>query len=109
MISAMREDTNAVRLTFRIRRELSDLIPSFLANRHNDIRVGLDFIKRKDLKSLRLMGHNLAGSGAAYGFPIVSDIGREMEKAAIASDLHKANSCIHALAHVISNSDVIYV
>jgi hypothetical protein len=101
--------TKATRHKVFIKRELSELIPSFLENRYNDIRVGLDFIKRGDLKALRLMGHNLSGSGAAYGFPLISDIGKQMEQAAQSGDLVMANTCIHALALVINNSEVIYV
>jgi hypothetical protein len=108
MINTM-SATKSTRHKVHVRRELSDLIPSFLENRYNDIRVGMAFIKRGDLKALRLMGHNLTGSGSAYGFPLISDIGREMERAAVAGDLVKANICIHALALVINNSEVIYV
>jgi HPt (histidine-containing phosphotransfer) domain-containing protein len=39
-------------------------------------------LKNRDFEALRKAGHNLKGTGAAYGFGEITDIGRSLEAAA---------------------------
>jgi HPt (histidine-containing phosphotransfer) domain-containing protein len=66
---------------------LQPLIPDYLRNRRNDLQKIADALTRKDLGALRKLGHDMAGSGGAYGIPPISEIGRVIENAALASDM----------------------
>jgi HPt (histidine-containing phosphotransfer) domain-containing protein len=65
---------------------LQPLIPDYLRNRRNDLQKIADALTKRDLAALRKLGHDMAGSGGAYGIPPISDIGRTIENAALASD-----------------------
>src|SRR5262249_11679875 len=61
-------------------------IPHLLANRRGDVRLVLEAIDHRSFDAIRRVGHNLKGSGASYGFPAISEIGRVLEEAALAQD-----------------------
>lgn len=42
--------------------------------------------ERSDYDSMRIFGHRLKGSGAAYGIPVLSEIGSVIEELAAAED-----------------------
>ena len=65
---------------------LQPLIPDYLKNRRLDLQRLADGLARKDFALLRKTGHDMAGSGGAYGLPPISDLGRRIEDAAVAGD-----------------------
>jgi HPt (histidine-containing phosphotransfer) domain-containing protein len=62
--------------------DLADLIPGYLANRKKDIAAIHDALEKKDLETVRILGHSMKGSGGGYGFETIADIGMLLEKAA---------------------------
>ena len=62
--------------------DLADLIPGYLANRKKDIAAIHEAVEKKDLDTVRILGHSMKGSGGGYGFQIITDIGMLLEKAA---------------------------
>ena len=65
---------------------LKPLIPDYLKNRRADLQKIADALAKKDFTALRKLGHDMAGSGGAYGIPPISDIGRGIENAALANE-----------------------
>lgn len=65
---------------------LLPLIPKYLDNRRQDLVRLADAVAARDLKALRKLGHDMSGSGGAYGIPPVSEIGKRIEDAALAGD-----------------------
>ncbi len=65
---------------------LRDLLPGYLARRREELATLHDALEREDFEKLRTIGHNLHGSGGAYGLMKVSQFGKELEVAATASD-----------------------
>lgn len=65
---------------------LQPLIPDYLNNRRLDLQRLADALARRDFAALRKTGHDMAGSGGAYGLPPISDLGRRIEDAAVAGD-----------------------
>lgn len=61
---------------------LQDLLPDFIARRHEDAVQLKRAVAQGDLDTVRLLGHRMAGSGTTYGFPLLSEIGRGLERAA---------------------------
>jgi len=62
------------------------LIPGYLANRQKDLGRIRDALAAGDFQTLRIIGHDLKGSGGAYGIPPLSELGGRLEKAALAAD-----------------------
>lgn len=58
------------------------LLMRYLDRKQTDLANIEKAIAGKDYEEARRIGHNLAGSGAAYGFIRVSVLGRQIEAAA---------------------------
>ena len=74
------------RIRVEVDTDLLDLVPGFLDNRRADldsIRVALD---RGDYRGIHRIGHNLKGDSGALGFDGLGEVGRELERAALAQD-----------------------
>jgi len=59
----------------------------YIANRIRELPGLRDALRRSDLQALRTGGHNVKGTGAAYGFAELTELGRALESAAKASGL----------------------
>jgi len=46
-------------------------------------------LEKRDFAALRKYGHNMKGSGGGYGFANLTELGKEMEEAALAEDINK--------------------
>jgi HPt (histidine-containing phosphotransfer) domain-containing protein len=58
------------------------LIGKYLSHRKDDINELLNALADSDFETIRDTGHNLYGSGSAYGLDHISFIGASIEKAA---------------------------
>ena len=72
-------DAASVRIDFEIDPELQDLIPGYVANCLEDLRKIEPLVDQGDFESVAGLGHNLKGSGRAYGFARISEIGAALE------------------------------
>jgi HPt (histidine-containing phosphotransfer) domain-containing protein len=61
---------------------LADLVPGFLDGRRRDIDAIATALERSDYDNVRILGHNMKGSGAGYGFNRITEIGTSLEQAA---------------------------
>lgn len=96
------EDSNDDPLNL-VPQELFHLIPGFLDRREKEIVDLREMLVRQDYGAIRDTGHRLRGMGAGYGFDLISEIGREMETAALASDRAVIESLVTQLALVTQN------
>ncbi|MDZ4797354.1 MAG: response regulator [Bryobacteraceae bacterium] len=77
---------------------LADVVPEYLARRRRDVPAILTSLGFADYDSIRVLGHNMKGSGGGYGFPVLSEIGARIEKAALARDPAAVRGQINELA-----------
>jgi len=66
----------------RVLASLAALVPGFLEGRRQDIVTIAAALERSDYDSVRILGHNMKGSGAGYGFNRITEIGASLEQAA---------------------------
>ena len=76
------EEQRSGKIIVHVDNDLADLIPGYLANRKKDIITIHDALEKKDMETIRIIGHSMKGSGGGYGFDTITDIGLLMEKAA---------------------------
>lgn len=79
------------------------LIASYLEKREADLEILRSSLAECDLEYIRLKGHNLSGSGSAYGLDRISEIGKALEAAAIDQDIDTISEQIDVLEHYIHN------
>ena len=69
-----------------IAKDLEDLIPVFLKNRHKEVDTLRVALASADFDQLRQLGHRMKGVGNSYGFAQVSDFGKHVEDGARSGD-----------------------
>lgn len=78
----MSAQDSADNITVRIDKDFEDLIPNYLENRRKDIELILDALGEEDYKTIDILGHSMKGTGEAYGFAFISELGRKIELSA---------------------------
>ena len=98
LLQAIREHTTAEsppppmesppqeKLPVPVKTSVKDLIPAYLNNcRQNVIDMG-EALDRVDFETVTILGHNMSGSGAMFGFQPITDFGAALQLAAESSD-----------------------
>lgn len=80
---------------------LTDLLPQYFALCRRDLEHIRKALQDENLNDIRIVGHNLKGSGGAYGFPELSGIGLAMETAAKTGDRETLELQIEELANFL--------
>jgi HPt (histidine-containing phosphotransfer) domain-containing protein len=73
-------------LEVTVARDLEDLIPTFLRNRHKELDSLKVALAAADFEQLGQLGHRMKGVGNSYGFAHVSNIGKSIEDGARRGD-----------------------
>ena len=82
------------------------LVGQYLQNREGDIGKLQDALRRDDFETIRVTGHNLYGSGSAYGLDEVSRIGANLEQAAEQQDSTGVARLVGELAEFLRTVEV---
>ncbi len=77
--------------------ELLAIIPQFFQNIRDEIEELREEGSGQNMTDLAIFGHSLKGTGAAYGFPCLTDLGKELETVAKAGDFHGASERLEAI------------
>ena len=87
---------------------LKPLIPKFLDNRQQDILDLKAAISASDYEAMRIIGHNLRGSGKGYGFAPITEMGTTIEEAVQAQDMATIESTVNELASYLDSVEPVY-
>ncbi len=87
----------------RIDPDIMDLVPDFLANRKNDVQSMRQALTGMDFEAVGRIGHSIKGAGGGFGFDRISELGRDIERAARDRNADLLRSGIDALAHYLEN------
>lgn len=75
------------RVHVQVAKVLEPLMPNYLNNRHEEVVTLRQYSGSSDFDAIRRIGHQLRGSGSAYGLGELSTIGTRLESAAARADL----------------------
>ncbi len=78
------------------------LMTRYLERRQSDLATLRQALADKDFEAVRLAGHNMFGSGAAYGFTGITALGARLEKAADARQVEAIRGLIDELETFIN-------
>ncbi|MCW5978938.1 MAG: response regulator [Bryobacteraceae bacterium] len=93
-------------ISVRIDPRLRELVPWFIEKRRKEVEIIDEALARGDFELVRMLGHNMKGSGAGYGLPRVSELGAELESAAKAQKALEAGQVARRLADYLSRVDI---
>ncbi len=97
------------KILVQVDEELMDLVPGYLERLLSNIETIRELVDSKDFDQVKVLGHNLKGSGGGYGFDRVSELGAEMEIAARDSDLEKILDKCDEIVYFVNNLEIEYV
>ncbi len=87
---------------------IESLVPAYLTNRYDDLHELIAAIDRADHAAARTIGHGMKGSGAAYGFAPIGEIGRNIERCAARRDSNGIKDQITSLQDYLNRLEVSY-
>lgn len=82
------------------------LVGRYLEKRESDIAKLREALQHRDFETIRVTGHNLFGSGSAYGLDEISRIGARLEQAAGERDAAGSACLVAELADFLQKIDV---
>jgi len=97
---------NSERIILRMDNDLKEIIPTYLESRQQDVIRLSKMLAQENFESLQTLGHRMKGTGAAYGFNTITDIGRDLEIAAKHMDRKTIGTCIAMLASYLKRIEI---
>ena len=95
-------------LKVTVERDLEDLIPVFLKNRHKELETLRVALAAADFEQLRQLGHRMKGVGNSYGFTHVSTLGKYIEDGARSGDRASLDARIREYADYLARVQISY-
>ena len=88
--------------------DLEELVPEFIENRYEDIEKINECLDSNEIDEIQRLGHSMKGSGGGYGFHEITDLGGELEQAAVRGDKDKIDELNKKLAQYLKVVKVVY-
>ena len=89
--------------------EIADLVPIFLRNQLEDVESIVEACEQRDYEKIRVLGHNMKGTGSAYGFDAISEIGASLERCAKERNSEKVRILAEEVSVYLDGIQVVYV
>ena len=96
-------------LVVRVEPDIQDVVPAYLDKRRKDIPTYRRALENQDFETLSMLGHKMKGTGAGYGFPVLTEIGGAIERAALSKDSGSIAADVDRLARYVDNVKLDYV
>jgi HPt (histidine-containing phosphotransfer) domain-containing protein len=91
-----------------VQKDLEDLIPVFMRNRHKELDALRVALAAADFEQLRQLGHRMKGVGNSYGFTHVSTLGKRVEDGARSGDRASLSASITEYGEYLSKVTITY-
>ena len=88
--------------------DMEELIPGYLENRWADIRAVNAGLEQGNFETIRILGHDMKGTGAGYGFNPITDIGARLEQAAKDQNQEEIRTLVGGLTSYLERVEVVY-
>jgi hypothetical protein len=95
--------------TVYIDKDLEQLIPDYLDNRRNDAVRIREALQNEDFEAIRIIGHNMKGTGGGYGFDALTLKGGEIQAAALRRESIALLRLSDELLDYIGGIEIVYV
>jgi histidine phosphotransfer protein HptB len=91
-----------------VQKDLEDLIPVFMRNRHKELEALGVALAAADFEQLRQLGHRMKGVGNSYGFTHISTLGKYIEDGARSGDRASLQARISEYEEYLSKVQITY-
>ena len=88
-------------ILLRVKSKSADRIPAYLQNCRQNAIVMLDALGRVDFETVTILGHQMRGSGAMFGFQTITNIGAALQQAAESADTDASRKWVGELSNYL--------
>jgi HPt (histidine-containing phosphotransfer) domain-containing protein len=99
--SSKEESSRLDPILLRVKSKSADRIPAYLQNCRQNAAMMLDALDRVDFETVTILGHQMRGSGGAYGFQAITDIGAALQLAAESADTDESRKWVGELSNYL--------
>jgi DNA-binding response OmpR family regulator len=85
---------------------LEEIAPQYLKLRKEEAPLLAELLQSREFDRIRVLAHNMKGTGAAYGLPVLTHIGAAIESAAKASDEMALRARIQTLGEYLARVEM---
>jgi CheY-like chemotaxis protein/HPt (histidine-containing phosphotransfer) domain-containing protein len=103
--SSDEESSRMEPILLRVKPKFADRIPAYLQNCRQNVIVMLDALDRVDFETVTSLGHQMRGSGGAFGFQAITDIGAALQQAAEIADADVSRKWLGELSNYLDRID----
>lgn len=76
-----------------------EMMVRYFERRKRDLEECVHHLQKGDLNFIEKVGHQLKGNGVTFGYPELSEIGSELERAARDRNDHELTSALGKFSH----------
>ncbi len=87
---------------------MEDVVPGYLDKRRAEIPLYAAAVDSGDFDTVRNLGHKMKGTGAGYGFPVLTEIGGVLEQAARQRESERIREALRRLDAYVGNIELKY-
>jgi CheY-like chemotaxis protein len=87
--------------------KFADRAPAYLQSCRQNATTMLDALDRVDFETVRFLGHQMRGSGGAFGFQAITDIGAALQQAAESADTDASRKWVGELSSYLDRVEII--
>jgi CheY-like chemotaxis protein/HPt (histidine-containing phosphotransfer) domain-containing protein len=96
--SSKEESSEKDTVPVRAIRKLADRTPAYLQNCRQNVIAMQGALDRVDFETVAILGHQMRGSGGAYGFQAITDIGAALQQSAESADADASRKWVGELS-----------
>lgn len=97
----LRVETEEPALVVLLPRDMEPLVGRFLGRKRAELPALRQALDSGDYGHIGDVGHDLKGAGSAFGFPLLSQLGRKLSQAARAADADEVELLLERLEHYL--------
>jgi CheY-like chemotaxis protein len=107
LTSSKEESSRMEPILLRAKSRFADRIPAYLQNCRQNVVVMLDALDRVDFETVTSLGHQMRGSGGAFGFQAITDIGAALQQAGESADNDVSRKWVRELSNYLDGVETV--
>ena len=92
----------------QVEKGMEDAVSAYLDRRRQEVPAYRAALRAEDFETVRMMGHKMRGTGGGYGFPLLTEIGRLIEEAALCRDSGEVAAAVGRLSIYVETVQLDY-
>jgi PAS domain S-box-containing protein len=105
--SSIEEGSQMGAILVRVNPKFADLTPQFLINCRRNVTTMLSALDRADFETVTMLGHQMRGSGGAYGFQPITDIGAALQQASESADIDASRKSVGDMSNYLDRVEIV--